>query len=52
MGVFSRYLWLRVLRDRSGKDVAKTLKGIYMEHGAPRPRSWVKAIRVQNLNVL
>ena len=35
MDVFSQFLWLRVLRDRSGKDVANALKGIYMEHGAP-----------------
>ena len=34
--VFSRFVWLRPLTNKSSKDVAKELKSIYMEHGAPR----------------
>ena len=35
MDVFRRFVWLRALKDKSSKDVANALKGIYMEHGAP-----------------
>ena len=35
MDIFSRFIWLRPLRCKSSKVVAKQLEGIYMEHGAP-----------------
>ncbi len=34
--VFSRFIWLHPLTNKSSRDVAKELESIYMEHGAPR----------------
>ena len=34
--IFSRFVWLRPLKSKSSKEVAKELESIYVEHGAPR----------------
>jgi IS30 family transposase len=34
--IFSRYLWLRPVKDKSSETVCQVLKNIFMEHGPPR----------------
>ena len=34
--IFSRFVWLRPLKSKSSREVAKELESIYVEHGAPR----------------
>ena len=34
--IFRRFVWLRPLKSKSSKEVAKELERIYVEHGAPR----------------
>lgn len=35
LGVFSGYLWLAPLENKSGRSIARTLQRIYKENGPP-----------------
>lgn len=36
MDVFSRFVWLRAVREKSSKVISEELQNIYLEHGPPR----------------